>query len=182
MTTVWLLPVVTLVVASTTGGILAAAMKDFNPMFSVVTLTVAAFMVAVSLCLAFMILTFYLLRLIIYGLPEGGSITSVFIPLGPTGQGGYSILLLGTGFKSVLPMIYDDTDTLGLPSTGETIHIICVIFAFILWSLASMWMLYGLLAVQEVLSRTRYPFKLPFWGLIFPNVRAPSCCYDSTAQ
>lgn len=173
MTAIWVLPIVTLVVASTTGGILAAAIQEFNPMFSVVTLTVAAFMTSLSLGLAFMILTMYLLRLITYGLPSGTSITTVFIPLGPMGQSGASLLLIGTGFKSALPMIYDDSDTLGLASTGETIHIVCIILAFVLWALATMWMLYGVLAVQEVALRDRIPFKLTFWGLIFPNVCPP---------
>lgn len=34
-----------------------------------------------------------------------------------------------------------------------------------------MWIVYAFLAVQDVVRRGRFPFKLPWWGLVFPNVR-----------
>ena len=50
--------------------------------------------------------------------------------------------------------------------------VICVALCagMVLWSLATMWLIYALLAVGEVLRKTRFPFKQAFWGLIFPNV------------
>lgn len=170
MTAVWLLPVVTLIVASSTGGVLAPALNRFSPHHALLTLVVSTFMVSIGLTLAFMILTMYLLRLIVYGLPPGASVLSVFIPLGPMGQGAYSILLLGQGYKTLFPLQYGKSDILTATKTGETINIICVCAAIVLWSLASMWLAYALLALAEVLPTNRFPFKLPFWGLIFPNV------------
>ncbi|KAJ3525696.1 hypothetical protein NM688_g8366 [Phlebia brevispora] len=168
MTAIWLLPVVTLIVASSSGGVLAPALLPLSEYHALLTLTLSAFMVAVGLALAFMILTMYLLRLIVYGVPQGASVISVFIPLGPMGQGGYSILLLGQGFRTILPL-KNNSQVLTDAATGETINVICVCVAFVLWALGTMWLLYAILAVQEVLRSTRFPFKLPFWGLIFPN-------------
>ncbi|KAL4254226.1 tellurite-resistance/dicarboxylate transporter (TDT) family protein [Abortiporus biennis] len=169
MTAIWLLPVVTLIVCSSTGGILASSLVKISRNNALITLAVSAFMVSAGLALAFMILTMYLLRLIVYGLPPGSSILSVFIPLGPMGQGGYSILLLGSGFRSVLPLWYGKSQLLRNGSTGETISVICTCISFVLWSLATMWMFYAVLALLEVVPKTKLPFKVPFWGLIFPN-------------
>ncbi len=170
MTAVWLLPVVTLIVASSTGGVIAPALLPYSQPHALITLTLSAFMVSVGLCLAFMTLTIYFLRLVVYGVPPASSVISVFIPLGPMGQGGYSILLLGQGFRAILPLD-NNSQVLTTSTTGATINVLCVCVAFVLWALATMWLLYALLAVYEVLHHTRFPFKLPFWGLIFPNVR-----------
>ncbi|GJE94970.1 sulfite efflux pump SSU1 [Phanerochaete sordida] len=168
MTAIWLLPIVTVIVASSTGGILAPALMPFSRYDALITLTVSAFLVSVGLVLALMVLTTYFLRLIIYGVPQGASVISTFIPLGPMAQGGYSILLLGQGFRSVLPLA-NSSQVLSDSHTGDIINVICVVAAFVLWALATMWLLYAFLAVQEVLRQGLFPFKLPVWGLIFPN-------------
>ncbi|KAI8972220.1 voltage-dependent anion channel [Trametes punicea] len=169
MTANWLLPVVTLIVISSTGGVLAAPLLEFSPSHSLLTLTVSLVLVSMGLGLAMMILTMYLLRLIIHGVPQSINILSVFIPLGPMGQGGYSILLLGQGFRAVLPLNYGDSHVLRQSNVGDIIAVICLAAALVLWSLATMWMIYAVLAVIEVLQQTRIPFKQTFWGLIFPN-------------
>ncbi|KAF9461280.1 voltage-dependent anion channel [Collybia nuda] len=186
MTSVWLLPVVTLTVAASSGGVLARALQKYSPLHALVSTTVAVFLVAVGLTLALMILTIYLLRLIVHGLPPGATILSVFLPLGPTAQSGYAVLLIGQNFKSLLPLEHGNSDILRSSSAGDTINVICVCTAFFLWSLASMWIIYALLAVYEVTRQTKIPFKLPFWGLVFPNgvyanlTIALSTTFDST--
>ncbi|KAK0461122.1 voltage-dependent anion channel [Desarmillaria tabescens] len=148
MTSVWLLPVVTLIVASSGGWMNHA----------VITATFSIFMVSIGLSIALMMLTVYLLRLV--------------VPWPPSRRGnniGYSILLLGQFFKSVLPLNYGDSELLNDAATGATIHVICTIISLILWSLASMWLFFAVLGVQNVLRQTRIPFKVQVWGIIFPN-------------
>lgn len=170
MTAMWLLPVVTLIVAASSGGVLGRALLNISPYFALITIVVAAFLVTTGLSLALMILTIYLFRLVVYGLPQGGSILSVFLPLGPTGQSGYAILLIGQTLKNLLP--YNPASQfLHSKVTGEVTEVVCICAAFLLWSLATMWMLYALLALQASLRQNRVPFKLSFWGLVFPNVR-----------
>lgn len=170
MTAVWLLPVVTLIVASSAGGVFSPVLNEYNPSLALLTQTVSLFIVTVGLTLALMLLTIYLLRLILYGLPEKNNVLSVFLPLGPTGQAGYSILLAGAAFKELVPLQYGGSAFLKDPSTGSTINVICVCIAFVLWALCSMWMIFALLAMQHELRRNRLVFKVNFWGLIFPNV------------
>ncbi|KAI0675138.1 voltage-dependent anion channel [Trametes maxima] len=169
MTAVWLLPVVTLIVISSSGGILAAPLVEISPAYALLTLTVSLVLVSMGLGLAIMILTMYLLRLIVYGVPPSAGVLSVFIPLGPMGQGGYSILLLGQGFRQVLPLNYGHSHVLHQENIADIIAVLSLAVALVLWSLATMWMIYAVLAVIEVLQQTRFPFTQIFWGLIFPN-------------
>ncbi|KAG5645204.1 hypothetical protein DXG03_006722 [Asterophora parasitica] len=169
MTAAWLLPVVTLTVAASSGGVLARALQAYSPVNALITITVAVFLVTVGLTLALMIITIYLLRLIVHGLPPGYKILSVFLPLGPTAQSGYAILLIGQNFKALLPLDHGSSGFLTSERTGETIHVVCVCVAFLLWSLAVMCIMFALLGTLEAARRTRFPFMLQFWGLVFPN-------------
>ena len=171
MSATWLLPVVTLIVASSTGGILSSALGEYNVKQALDTLTVSIFMVTVGLSLAFMILVIYLQRLITYGIPPERNILSVFIPLGPTGQAGYSVLLIGEGFHMLLPRAAEaNSYFLSADLTPMIIDICCISISFILWSLATMWMLYGFLSIYTGLRRFSITFRITSWGLVFPNV------------
>ena len=169
MTTIWLLPVVTLIVASSSGGVLCGAIQVYSQLHALQTLTFSIFMVTVGLSLALMILTIYLMRLIVYGLPHGTSTLSVFLPLGPTGQSGYAILLIGQNINKILPFPSQST-FLNSSSTGPVIEAISICVSFLLWSLATMWFLYALLGVYSGVRQSRIAFKVSFWGLVFPNV------------
>ncbi|KAF8906557.1 voltage-dependent anion channel [Gymnopilus junonius] len=172
MTAMWLLPVVTLIVASSTGGVMAQALQPYSTSYALTTIVVSVFMVAVGLSLALMILTIYLLRLITYGIPPGGTVLSVFLPLGPTSQSGYAVLLIGQAFGTLFPPISGDSQFLqnfNGNSAGVVLDIVCTCIAFVLWSLATMWIIYALLAIYSGLRSSKIVFRVNFWGLIFPN-------------
>lgn len=169
MTTVWILPPAALVVASSTGGLLAASLQQVHHAHAILTLTFSAFMVITGLVIDFMLYTLYFQRLLVHGLPASTLVLSSFIALGPTGQGGYSIMQIGKGFKAALPLGYGTSAFLKSELTGETIEIVCMILAFVMWAITTMWMFYSILGVQHGVREGRFPFSLPFWGLIFPN-------------
>lgn len=171
MTAMWLLPVVTLIVAASTGGILANSLEKYSPKIALDTVTVSTFLVTVGFTLAFMILTIYLLRLIIHGLPPGATVLSVFLPLGPTGQAGYAILLIGQSLSTLFPAISTASTSTSSEAAGTIINIVCTSIAFVLWSLATMWIIYAVLAIQSTLRKSIITFRISFWGLVFPNVR-----------
>ena len=169
MTAMWLLPVVTLIVASSSGGVLSRPIQVYSQLHALQTLTVSVFMVTVGLSLALMILTVYLMRLILHGLPRGASTLSVFLPLGPTGQSGYAILLIGQNINKLLPFPSQGT-FLNSFSTGAVVEVVSISVSFLLWSLATMWIVYALFAVYSGLRQSRVAFMVSFWGLVFPNV------------
>lgn len=170
MTPAWVLPVITLIVTSSGGGVVASSLYKYSLNHALITASLAIFMVSIGLSVALMILTIYLLRLILHGLPPGATITSAFLPLGPTGQAGYAILLLGQFFETVLPLPYGSSKFLIAENTGASINVVCTIISVVLWSLASGWLFFALLGVQNIMRQMRIPFKVETWGLIFPNV------------
>jgi tellurite resistance protein TehA-like permease len=170
MTSVWLLPVVTLIVASSFGGELAQALHAHSVTCALTTIAVAIFILSIGLALALMILTIYLTRLILHGFPQGLSIVSSFLPLGPCGQAGFSVLVIGQFMKEKLPVSGSSSPFLGSAQAGEVVFAVCVCISFILWAFATMWLVYALLGIQHILRKTPITFELAFWGMIFPNV------------
>ncbi|KAI9572052.1 voltage-dependent anion channel, partial [Boletus coccyginus] len=176
MTLTWLLPVVTLVVGASTGGIIAQALIPYSLNSALLTLTFSACMVIIGLALTMMHLTVYLIHTIVYGYPKGPGILAVFFPLGPAGQSGYAILLIGSGFKSILPLAPGEIDgLLEGSSTGEIINVVCVVTAFALWSFGTMWMISAFLGLWHSLRRAQFPFRLTFWSMVFPNGVYANC-------
>ena len=170
MTTMWILPVVTLIVASASGGILGRAIQVYSQLHAFQTLVVCIFMATVGFTLAMMMLTVYLLRLITHGLPPNPRVLSVFIQIGPTSQSGYAILLIGQNFEKLLPLPSQSYGFLNSSSTGMIVEVFCICLSFLLWSLATMWILYALLAIYSALRQSRIAFRVSFWALIHPNV------------
>lgn len=169
MTSVWLLPVVSLIVASSVGGELAQALHAHSVTCALTTIASTIFILSIGLALALMILTIYFTRLVLHGFPQGLSIVSSFMPLGPCGQAGFSVLLIGQFMKETLPVPGSRSAFLGSVHAGDVVFVLCVCISFILWAFATMWLVYALLGIQHILRRTRISFELAFWGMIFPN-------------
>lgn len=168
-TPLWLLPVVTLIVCSSTGQLLAQSLIQIHLPHAFLTMGVSVVMVCIGISLALMILTVYMRRILIDGLPELDMIISSFLPLGPCGQAGYSLLLAGQNFKATLP--WGAGDVLGDDLSGRILNVCCLFAAFLLWCLGVWWLLLAFIAIGDVLLRGhRIPFKLAFWGIVFPNV------------
>lgn len=168
MTAVWLLPFVTLVVASSTGGLLSNALKDKSPTVALVTTGFSFVMVAIGLSFAAMIICIYLLRLITAGPPDAGLILSAFVILGPLGQGGFSLLVNGQDLSELLPLHIGGN----FPQSalaGQMIYAGCFIGGYTLWSMGFAWILIALISITHVRSSNKLPFSMAYWGLIFPN-------------
>jgi tellurite resistance protein TehA-like permease len=135
-----------------------------------VTLAFSIFILSIGLALTSMILTVYLDRLIVHGYPQGSSIVSSFIPSGPFGQAGFSVLMIGNAMKEMLPVSGSRSPFLNSAHTGEIVFTLCVCLSFFLWAFSTMWIVYALLGLQHGFRRSRISFDLSFWGMIFPNV------------
>lgn len=165
MAAVWLLPVVTLVVASSTGGLLSTALQPHSSTLALLTTGISFTMVTIGLSLAMMMITVYLARLIVYGPPDANVILSAFIVLGPLGQGGYSLLVNGANLAAQLPV-----HTSGGFPTGQLLYSFCFCGSYILWSMGICWICIALLSIFSASRKSGIPnFGLAYWGLIFPN-------------
>ncbi|KAJ9602017.1 Plasma membrane sulfite pump involved in sulfite metabolism [Cladophialophora chaetospira] len=157
MTAVWLLPIVSTIVAAATGGIVAEILP--NPQHQLWTIIVSYVLWGTGFPLAMVVLVIYFHRLTIYKLPPQEVIVSVFLPLGPIGQGSFAIMQLGKVAKMVFPL----TKTID-PEAGTTFYNLGVVFALIIWGYGLIWLFFALASI----SRSKFPFNMGWWGFTFP--------------
>ena len=163
-TAAWLLPVVAPIVASSVGHVVADVLAPHSQSHALLTSTVSLFLVLLGLGLVFMMLPLYLFRLVTHGLPASGLIISCFLPLGPCGQGGYSLLLAADLFPMLLrgtasPFFRDE-------SAFTSLRVVLIAGAFCLWTFGTMWLVMACAAVYEIAARNHLAFALPWWGVV----------------
>ncbi|EAW10941.1 TDT family transporter [Aspergillus clavatus NRRL 1] len=167
MTAVWLLPVVSCVVAASSGAIVADILP--NPQHALWTVIVSYILWGIGVPLALMVMVIYLQRLTLHKLPPKAVIVSVFLPLGPLGQGGYGAMKLGQAAQSIFPQ----THTLDA-SAGPMFYTLGFLVALILWSFGLVWLFF---ASASIARHRNFPFNIGWWGFTFPlGVFATSTC------
>ena len=164
MTAVWLLPVVSTIVASASGGIVAQSLHEAGRQdHAFWTMTVSYVLWGTGVPLAMVIMTMYFHRLTVHELPPREVIVSVFLPLGPLGQGGFAIMQLGKVARLVLPLIPDSLGGLG-GVAGTDLYVFGFAVAIIMWGYGLVWLFFALASV----SRSKFPFNMGWWGFTFP--------------
>jgi len=158
MTAAWLLPVVSTIVASATGSIVAEVLP--NPDHALWTVIASYILWGTGVPLAMTILVVYFTRLTIHHLPPREVIVSVFLPLGPLGQGGFAIMQLGKVSMELFPT----TGTLLGFSSGETLYNVGFLMAIIMWGYGIVWLFFAIASI----SRSKFPFNMGWWGFTFP--------------
>jgi tellurite resistance protein TehA-like permease len=158
LTTLWLLPIVSVIVCAATGGIVAGALV--NQTHALWTLILSYVLWGVGIPLAMFTLVMYYHRLTMHKLPPPAIIASSFLPLGPLGEGGYSIMKMG----QVSLTIFSNTGTL-TPSAGEIIYIFGFLTALMMWGFALAWLFWAIAAF----GRSKSPFNMGWWGIIFAS-------------
>lgn len=163
MTAAWLLPVVAPIVAAASGGIVADVLSQ--PNHALWTLIVSYILWGTGVPLAMAILVIYFLRLTVHNLPPREVIVSVFLPLGPLGQGGFGIMQFGKVSMRIFPL----TNTLPVvrAAGGKPEHMLYVLgwaMALIMWGFAMVWLFFALASI----SRSKFPFNMGWWGFTFP--------------
>lgn len=101
VTAAWLLPIVAPIVASASGGIVAGSLS--NPQHALWTVIVSYILWGTGVPLAMCVLCIYFHRLVVHKLPPLEVIVSVFLPLGPLGQGSFAIMQLGKVARETFP-------------------------------------------------------------------------------
>lgn len=158
MTAVWLLPVVAAEVAAASGGLLAPHLADAHRQFQV--LVTSYVMWAVSLPVAFSILTILMLRMALHKLPPANMAASSWLALGPIGTGALGMLVLGSDAPAVFAAN-------GLGSLGEVARGLGLVAGIVLWGAGLWWLLTAVLITLRYL-RQGMPFNLGWWGFTFP--------------
>jgi tellurite resistance protein TehA-like permease len=150
MTAVWLLPVVSTIVAAASGGIIAGVLP--NHQHALWTLITSYILWGTGVPLAMVILVMYFHRLTVHHLPPREVIVSVFLPLGPLGQGGFAIMQLG----KVAWKLFPETGSLGAQDSGKILYVVGFGLALIMWGYGLVWLFFALASI----SRSKFPFNM----------------------
>jgi tellurite resistance protein TehA-like permease len=100
----WLLPVVASVVAAASGGVVASQLAPYDPQLALSVLIIAYVVWGTGVPVAMFIITLWITRTAIVGLPNPAALGSMFLPLGPCGQGSFGILIIE---KTIRCLAYD---------------------------------------------------------------------------
>jgi len=157
MTAAWLLPIVACIVAAASGGVVASVLPE--PNHALITIVTSYVLWGMGVPLALVVMVMYFHRLAIHNLPSQEVIVSVFLPLGPMGQGGYAALKLGIQASKTFP----ETNTLH-PMAGEVLYVLGWMTAITLWGFGLVWLFFAVASI----SRSKFPFNMGWWGFTFP--------------
>ncbi|KUJ20747.1 sulfite efflux pump SSU1 [Mollisia scopiformis] len=165
MLATWLLPIVPPIVAAASGGIVASVLP--NPQHALWTIITSYILWGMGVPLAMVILVIYFQRLTMHHLPTQEVIVSVFLPLGPLGQGGFAIMELGKMAMQIFPK----TNTLPLSPTvsplmysGDILYVVGWLVATMMWGFGFVWLFFAFASI----TRRPFPFNMGWWGFTFP--------------
>lgn len=171
----WLLPIVACVVAAASGSVVAEALSPFNPALARGTLIASYVVWGLGVPLAFMVIALVIYRFATGGPPDSGAMGSVFLPLGPCGQGAYGIINMGVVARK---LAYSGTAL--VPNHGgvealriaDTMYAAALVVGLVLWGLALAWYLLGMSMFLDHLRRKptllTEGFTVGLWALTFP--------------
>ncbi|KAJ1305295.1 hypothetical protein OPQ81_000319 [Rhizoctonia solani] len=165
LTAVWLLPAVTPIVPATTGALLARAILTHSTSHTTITLFVSTILLFLGLGITFMILPLYMLRLVTEGLPPNAMIISMFLPVGPCGQGGVAFVVIGQVFAE---MARRGVSWNILLAEAQPWVLTGICGGFFLWTFGVWWILLTIFGVYETFKAQRPNFAVGFWGMVFP--------------
>lgn len=161
-----LLPIVPTVVAAATGGIVAEALPDSA--HALTTLIASYVLWGIGQTLSGCVLALYFHRLTIHSLPPREVIVSVFLPIGPLGQGGFGIQQLGKVALRVLPettVFRAAGVVVDVARAAEVLYVLGVFLGLIMWGFALVWACFALISIATIHS---FPFNMGWWGFTFP--------------
>ncbi|KAK5998415.1 Sulfite efflux pump SSU1 [Cladobotryum mycophilum] len=135
-----LLPIVPCIVAAATGGVVASELPNYGHAFT--TIIASYILWGIGQALSACVMALYFHRLTVHNLPPKEAIVSVFLPVGPLGQGGFGIQQLGKVSLKVFPHTQVFRVAGVDPSAAQS---------------------------SSTLATThKFPFNMGWWGFTFP--------------
>jgi tellurite resistance protein TehA-like permease len=108
-----------------------------------------------------LILVIYFQRLTMHALPPREAIVSVFLPLGPLGQGAFAIMQLG---KDSLHLLFATQTVPPTPQAGQIAYVAGLLLGLIMWGMGLVWLFFAVASI----TRSNFPFNIGWWGFTFP--------------
>ena len=157
ITALWLLPLVAPEVTATSAGVLAPHLPHGAAQLMVATGYV---LWAISVPLAFSILTIVFLRLALHKLPHRDMAASSWLTLGPIGTGSLGMMVLG----QTAPALFVGTP---LEQAAIAARDFGLVVGLLMWGVGIWWLLIAAVLTVRYL-REGMTFNLGWWGFTFP--------------
>ncbi|KAL8719462.1 MAG: hypothetical protein Q9225_003533 [Loekoesia sp. 1 TL-2023] len=136
MTALYLMPIVAVVMAATSGGFVADAIP--NQQHQLWTVIISYVFWGIGSPLSWIILTLYFLRMAVHKPLKREVVVTLLIPICPLALEGFSIITFGKLAKRLFPV------TQALPqaeNAGDVFYVVGVMLGIILWGSAIIWFL-----------------------------------------
>ncbi|OCT49910.1 Sulfite efflux pump SSU1 [Cladophialophora carrionii] len=160
ITAAQLLPIAATIVASGTGSEVAELLSSPDHAFGTILASYVLWGLATPLSMT--VLVMYYQRLALHKLPPREVVVSSFLPIGPLGMGGYTIMYLGKVSREVFPRVELFHDLL---IAGDIVYVLGVFIGLIMWGFGLCWLIF---AVATIYSTRPFPFNMGWWGFTFP--------------
>ncbi|MGA7781268.1 MAG: TDT family transporter [Paraburkholderia sp.] len=157
ITAVWLLPLVAPEVTASSAAVLAPHLPHAAAQLMVATGYV---LWAISVPLAFSVLTIVFLRLALHKLPHRDMAASSWLTLGPIGTGSLGLLLLG----QATPALFAGTTLAPVAAFARDFGLFA---GLLLWGVGIWWLLMAAILTMRY-QRDGMTFNLGWWGFTFP--------------
>ena len=159
-----MVPIITLIVASSSGGLFAKAILPISRTCAIVSAGVSLTLLSIGLSLTMMLTTAFLLRLYLYGPLDANIVLTTFTTLTPLAQGGFSMLINGQNLATLFPAT-SNPDTYLI---GQLMFSTCICGAYFLWSMGLAWITVACFSIGRRLANLPR-FSISSWCVIVPN-------------
>ncbi|KAK5047789.1 hypothetical protein LTR84_006454 [Exophiala bonariae] len=160
ITAAQLLPIAATIVAAGAGAKVAEILRDEGAALG--TLITSYVMWGMATPFAMTVLVIYYQRLALHKLPPREVVVSSFLPLGPLGMGGFTIMYLGKVARQVFPRVEFFHN---LSIAGDVVYVMGVFIALIMWGFGLCWLVF---ALATIYTTRPFPFNMGWWGFTFP--------------
>lgn len=166
-----LFPVVCVIVASATGGIVSSIVPLEH---AKLTINVSWVTFGIGFSVGMMIFVTYFVRLTLHNHPSGNYVFSAFLPLGVCGQSSFVVLKLSSSARNLFvkhgewltsPNIFSKHSH-GI--MADALVAFSIPTGLFLWGFAFVWLFLAIFVVIDVARISRIPFSLSWWGMTFP--------------
>ncbi|KAH6719485.1 sulfite efflux pump SSU1 [Leptodontidium sp. MPI-SDFR-AT-0119] len=160
MTALYFIPIVSVVIAATSGGLVAGVIPD--PNHRLWTLIISYILWGIGSPLSWIILTLYFLRMTVHKPVKREVIVSLLLPIGPLSLSGFSIMVLGKLARNLFPVTHSLSK---VKDAGDLFYAVGFLVGLIMWGFSIVWFF---VAVVMIATSGGFPFNMGWWGFIFP--------------
>ncbi|OLY77573.1 Sulfite efflux pump SSU1 [Smittium mucronatum] len=163
MNSTWLLCMIPAVVAAGTGSIVAQVM-DIERARVVIILSYMIWGIGVPVCLC--IIAVYYTKTAVYSLPPPETLISIFLPLGPLGQGSFAITNLGVAAAKYFSS--EGREFVPVRLMGDVAQAAGSLVGLVLWGFGAFWLILSASCVAYGFRKNQIHFNIGWWAITFP--------------